>query len=198
MVLADSPLACIRIAKAAFFSSSALGRPMCWPRALLASRAATRECLDVQRLGIVAVDPVADAANPCQVARCCWSAGLLATCAIVPRRVELGPASPSAVGFPPAAGSAGGAGLWRSLVAHLTGGQVVAGSNPVSPTTKRQSDLAVSIPSDCTRVRRHPELSQIVTRPRKVSPDHLRLPQNLHAAGGGLRHSRPALPGTSA
>ena len=25
-------------------------------------------------------------------------------------------------------------GLWRSLVAHLTGGQVVAGSNPVSPT----------------------------------------------------------------
>ena len=26
-------------------------------------------------------------------------------------------------------------GLWRSLVAHLTGGQVVAGSNPVSPTT---------------------------------------------------------------
>ena len=27
-------------------------------------------------------------------------------------------------------------GLWRSLVAHLTGGQVVAGSNPVSPTEK--------------------------------------------------------------
>ena len=26
------------------------------------------------------------------------------------------------------------AGLWRSLVAHLTGGQGVAGSNPVSPT----------------------------------------------------------------
>ena len=26
--------------------------------------------------------------------------------------------------------------LWRSLVAHLTGGQVVAGSNPVSPTGK--------------------------------------------------------------
>ena len=26
-------------------------------------------------------------------------------------------------------------GLWRSLVAHLTGGQGVAGSNPVSPTT---------------------------------------------------------------
>ena len=27
-------------------------------------------------------------------------------------------------------------GLWRSLVAHLTGGQGVAGSNPVSPTEK--------------------------------------------------------------
>ena len=33
----------------------------------------------------------------------------------------------------PLAGSAG-IGLWRSLVAHLTGGQGVAGSNPVSPT----------------------------------------------------------------
>src|SRR5690606_30121285 len=32
-------------------------------------------------------------------------------------------------------------GLWRSLVAHLTGGQVVAGSNPVSPTAKTPSDL---------------------------------------------------------
>ena len=31
----------------------------------------------------------------------------------------------------------GGIGLWRSLVAHLTGGQGVAGSNPVSPTEKR-------------------------------------------------------------
>jgi hypothetical protein len=29
---------------------------------------------------------------------------------------------------------AAGIGLWRSLVAHLTGGQGVAGSNPVSPT----------------------------------------------------------------
>ena len=27
-------------------------------------------------------------------------------------------------------------GLWRSLVAHLTGGQGVAGSNPVNPTDK--------------------------------------------------------------
>ena len=30
--------------------------------------------------------------------------------------------------------SNGSLGLWRSLVAHLTGGQGVAGSNPVSPT----------------------------------------------------------------
>jgi hypothetical protein len=29
----------------------------------------------------------------------------------------------------------GSHGLWRSLVAHLTGGQGVVGSNPASPTT---------------------------------------------------------------
>ena len=28
--------------------------------------------------------------------------------------------------------------MWRSLVAHLTGGQGVAGSNPVIPTVKEQ------------------------------------------------------------
>ena len=28
-------------------------------------------------------------------------------------------------------------GLWRSLVAHLTGGQGVVGSNPASPTESR-------------------------------------------------------------
>ena len=37
----------------------------------------------------------------------------------------------------------GGTGLWRSLVAHLTGGQVVAGSNPVSPTQVRGSFAAI-------------------------------------------------------
>src|SRR3954447_20861212 len=36
---------------------------------------------------------------------------------------------------------AAGFGLWRSLVAHLTGGQGVAGSNPVSPTNRTGSDL---------------------------------------------------------
>ena len=30
-------------------------------------------------------------------------------------------------------------GMWRSLVAHLTGGQGVAGSNPVIPTNFRWS-----------------------------------------------------------
>lgn len=34
----------------------------------------------------------------------------------------------------------GAHGLWRSLVAHLTGGQGVAGSNPVSPTEARGSE----------------------------------------------------------
>lgn len=34
-------------------------------------------------------------------------------------------------------------GLWRSLVAHLTGGQVVAGSNPVSPTVVKPSPTSV-------------------------------------------------------
>ena len=31
--------------------------------------------------------------------------------------------------------------MWRSLVAHLTGGQGVAGSNPVIPTNKYGPDL---------------------------------------------------------
>ena len=32
-------------------------------------------------------------------------------------------------------------GEWRSLVAHLTGGQVAAGSNPVSPTIKKSLEF---------------------------------------------------------
>ena len=47
----------------------------------------------------------------------------------------------------------GGIGLWRSLVAHLTGGQGVAGSNPVVPTGWRrpveQLKPLVSGPSWC-------------------------------------------------
>ena len=42
IVLADSPLACIRCARATFDGSSALGRPMDCPRAFRASRAAAR------------------------------------------------------------------------------------------------------------------------------------------------------------
>ena len=34
-------------------------------------------------------------------------------------------------------------GLWRSLVAHLTGGQGVAGSNPVSPTREAPVDRKI-------------------------------------------------------
>ena len=40
MVLADSPLTCILCARAAFFWSSAFGRPIAWPRDRRASRAA--------------------------------------------------------------------------------------------------------------------------------------------------------------
>ena len=36
-------------------------------------------------------------------------------------------------------------GAWRSLVAHLTGGQVVAGSNPAVPTNSLSLDLRVSL-----------------------------------------------------
>ncbi|MCW2513600.1 MAG: hypothetical protein JWR11_2642 [Mycobacterium sp.] len=43
MVLADSPLACIRCATAAFSSFSAFGRPMDCPRARRASRAAVED-----------------------------------------------------------------------------------------------------------------------------------------------------------
>ena len=47
MVLADSPLACIRCASAVFDLSSAFGRPMDCPRARRASRAAAaRSTLD--------------------------------------------------------------------------------------------------------------------------------------------------------
>ena len=36
-------------------------------------------------------------------------------------------------------------GMWRSLVAHLTGGQGVAGSNPVIPTNKFKVLRAIHI-----------------------------------------------------
>ena len=36
-------------------------------------------------------------------------------------------------------------GLWRSLVAHLTGGQGVAGSNPVNPTRVLPAQTGFSV-----------------------------------------------------
>ncbi len=35
--------------------------------------------------------------------------------------------------------------MWRSLVAHLTGGQGVAGSNPVIPTNKHRGQLHIAV-----------------------------------------------------
>lgn len=46
-------------------------------------------------------------------------------------------------------------GLWRSLVARLSGGQEVAGSNPASPTTETSVSIGVSAfqqESSCTFV----------------------------------------------
>ena len=57
----------------------------------------------------------------------------------------------------------------ENAIPRCTGGQVVAGSNPVSPTIKRPSELAFSIFLDCTNVRQHPKSSQIVTSIRFVS-----------------------------
>ena len=49
--------------------------------------------------------------------------------------------------------TAGATGTWRSLVAHLTGGQGVAGSNPVVPTVRtapdQQQNLQVRGRSSC-------------------------------------------------
>ena len=42
---------------------------------------------------------------------------------------------------------AAGIGLWRSLVAHLTGGQGVAGSNPVSPTNVMFHGIGDNVPA---------------------------------------------------
>ncbi len=44
---------------------------------------------------------------------------------------------------PPGTGTDG---EWRSLVAHLTGGQEAAGSNPASPTTAESRSIVVSYP----------------------------------------------------
>ena len=51
---------------------------------------------------------------------------------------NIGPAGARAAVVFMAPGSLRVAGMWRSLVAHLTGGQGVAGSNPVIPTNVRK------------------------------------------------------------
>lgn len=97
--------------------------------------------LDVQRLGVLAVDAIADAAQAREVAQVLIVAGSAghpcdrATSRWVRASAALCCRLSTCCRF-------GGNGLWRSLVAHLTGGQVVAGSNPVSPTT----ELAASRP----------------------------------------------------
>src|SRR3712207_9473578 len=48
-------------------------------------------------------------------------------------------------------------GLWRSLVAHLSGGQGVAGSNPVTPTEEPQVSSTVAAFMDPTPTGERPE-----------------------------------------
>src|SRR4051794_17142870 len=66
---------------------------------------------------------------------------------VVPRRRVCG-GSPEALSWTSClerfASPADGHGLWRSLVAHLTGGQGVAGSNPVSPTDAHGSPFGAA------------------------------------------------------
>src|SRR3546814_6501609 len=52
-------------------------------------------------------------------------------------------------------GQRGSIGTWRSLVAHLTGGQGVVGSNPAVPTRKTAGQRWFSRPGDrrCSRLR---------------------------------------------
>ena len=66
--------------------------------------------------------------------------------------------------------------MWRSLVAHLTGGQGVAGSNPVIPTHNRRSEAMCS---------------------RHVAFFHARLrrsPCSFRAPGSHGCHSQPTVP----
>jgi hypothetical protein len=57
-------------------------------------------------------------------------------------------------------------GLWRSLVAHLTGGQGVAGSNPVSPTSGVRLVHTLRAPFSCPG---HPGPA-----PARASPNQFR------------------------
>ena len=57
-----------------------------------------------------------------------------------------GPGAAVRFSRPLVATATAGIGLWRSLVAHLTGGQGVAGSNPVSPTDVMSRDTVDRCP----------------------------------------------------
>jgi hypothetical protein len=68
------------------------------------------------------------------------------------------------------------AGTWRSLVAHLTGGQGVAGSNPVVPTDKRPGQgpdhFSERGPDDCQVVPKSHGISHYLVdlaQPRSIA-----------------------------
>src|SRR5690349_3089416 len=88
----------------------------------------------------------------------------------------------------------GSHGLWRSLVAHLTGGQGVAGSNPVSPTTEggrwdRRSRSTARLRVGLTRCR----------EPKPTARDERTAPADPVSPGGPfVRQARPNADGPSA
>src|ERR1700733_691717 len=125
--------------------------------------------------------------------RRCWSSvDLLATCAIVPRGVWVGD------GFAVCCRLStccrrfiGGFGLWRSLVAHLTGGQVVAGSNPVSPTEVRCSLVTcamrgVDADQGDAEIYREVGLDVVVRRAAPGVADHVHVHQRAGVGFGGV------------
>jgi hypothetical protein len=48
--------------------------------------------------------------------------------------------------------------MWRSLVAHLSGGQVVVGSNPAIPTHARRAEMPQRATQDVAQPGRAPHL----------------------------------------
>lgn len=90
----------------------------------------------------------------------------------------------------------GSIGLWRSLVAHYTGGVGVAGSNPVSPTAEQVADLHFSEVGQQHASSARPRLSQIVTRRRWLSP-HACATSLVAGVHGGRSKLRAAASGAS-
>src|SRR5205085_1995231 len=75
-------------------------------------------------------------------------------------------------------------GTWRSLVAHLTGGQGVAGSNPVVPTVRQRPADTGEIPD-----RRAFSMPRDVG-PRRVTVPHPGLRQGADLAADLVHHGR--------